>query len=566
MFERAGPSERVPHGTSQARLVASLDGPRRWPGHAASDTLLFGMSHLAAMRPIGRYVLFGEIASGGMATVHLGRLSGPAGFARTVAIKQLHPQFAKDPEFVSMFLDEARLAGRIQHPNVVPTLDVVVIDNQIFLVMEFVQGASLAKLLRLSRTAGETPDPRLIASIVSGVLHGLHAAHEARGERDEALEIVHRDVSPQNILVGIDGVTRVLDFGVAKAVGRLQTTREGQVKGKFAYMAPEQLSGQPVTRRADIYAAAVVAWEALTAERLFRGDHEAAIVTAVLRAVVPPPSEIAPQIPADLDRVVMRGLDRIALRRYATAHDMAVDLEQSVGLATPAEVGAWVRMLAHEELEERAAQIKEMESVSAQLKDMEKVAAQTQRTSLPNLPADLRATIADVPSRTPSTTDVGEMRTDISSMAVAPSLPPRRPRSRSAFLGGVAGVVALFAVMVGMMLAREHVPATESPATGASVATPALPPVPSVAPAPTPSIVSVSASDLPVATVAATDLPTVPLHEPPALPAWRRRRTHGNGAPAPAPPTPKPAATAPDCDPPYWIDGDGHKRYKPACL
>src|SRR5580704_12395157 len=152
------------------------------------------------IRAIGRYLLFGEIAAGGMATVHLGRLSGPAGFARTVAIKRLHAQYAKDPDFVSMFLDEARLAARIRHPNVVPTLDVVSTDGEIFLVMEYVQGASLSKLLRLALALGAPPDAWLVATIMSGVLHGLHAAHEAVSEQGEPLEIVHRDVSPQNIL------------------------------------------------------------------------------------------------------------------------------------------------------------------------------------------------------------------------------------------------------------------------------------------------------------------------------------------------------------------------------
>src|SRR6185436_2991170 len=153
-------------------------------------------------RLIGRYALFGEIASGGMATVHFGRLVGQVGFSRTVAIKRLHPQFAKDPEFVSMFLDEARLASRIQHPNVVTTLDIVNMPNEAFLVMEYVQGESLSKLVRSARKANEIPPPAHIASIVAGMLHGLHAAHEANSERREPLNIVHRDISPQNVLVG----------------------------------------------------------------------------------------------------------------------------------------------------------------------------------------------------------------------------------------------------------------------------------------------------------------------------------------------------------------------------
>ena len=218
----------------------------------------------------GRYVLFDEIAAGGMATVHFGRQSGAAGFSRTVAIKRLHPNLAKDPEFVAMFLDEARLVARIRHPNVVPTIDVVATEGEVFVVMEYVHGESLARLRTAMAQAGRVADPRIVASVISGVLHGLHAAHEAKSEVGQPLNIVHRDVSPQNILVGIEGISRVLDFGVAKAIGRVQSTREGQIKGKLAYMAPEQLQGGHVTRRADIYAVAAVTWEAFTGQRLSR--------------------------------------------------------------------------------------------------------------------------------------------------------------------------------------------------------------------------------------------------------------------------------------------------------
>src|SRR5579859_759387 len=224
-------------------------------------------------RSIGRYVLFDEIAAGGMATVHFGRQSGAAGFSRTVAIKRLHPNLAKDPEFVAMFLDEARLVARIRHPNVVPTLDVVATEGEVFVVMEYVHGESLAKIRSAMLKAGRVADPRIVSAIMSSVLHGLHAAHEAKSEIGQPLNIVHRDVSPQNVLVGIEGTARVLDFGVAKAIGRVQTTREGQIKGKLAYMPPEQLHGGRVTRQADVYAAAVVTWETLTGARLFAGEH-----------------------------------------------------------------------------------------------------------------------------------------------------------------------------------------------------------------------------------------------------------------------------------------------------
>jgi eukaryotic-like serine/threonine-protein kinase len=485
--------------------------------------------HDSSARPIGRYLLFGEIAAGGMATVHLGRLTGHAGFARTVAVKRLHPQYAKDPDFVAMFLDEARLAARIRHPNVVPTLDIVETDGEIFLVMEYVQGASLSRLLRAAQSAQTPPDPWMVATIASGVLHGLHAAHEARSELGEPLEIVHRDVSPQNVLVGIDGTPRLLDFGVAKAVGRLQTTREGQVKGKFAYMAPEQLHGRGVTRQADVYSAAVVAWEALTGRRMFIVDNEAAIVHAVLHDRVPPPSEIVPDLPRELDAVVMRGLERDVTRRYATARDMALELERLGGIAPASEVGAWVDSLVHTELAERATRIAEIES-----------------TSSPELPS----------LSLPVSLDATRVHSEVSSIAVAPTLsqPPRARPGRLAMAVALFAAGAFITLAITLLMTRERAP-VPPPAAAAR-------PSASASAAPTSTVVSVAATDLPIApppTLPVTALPTV---APPAPPPLRRR-----WLPAPAGNAPGQASTANvNCDPPYWIDGDGHTRYKPACL
>jgi serine/threonine protein kinase len=300
-----------------------------------------------------------------MATVHLGRMSGAAGFSRTVAIKRLHPAFSRDTEFVSMFLDEARLAARIRHPNVIPTLDVVATESELFLVMEYVQGEALGRLRRVAAIRKQRTDPRVVASIMSGVLYGLHAAHEATDEFGHPLGIVHRDVSPQNVLVGVDGTARLLDFGVAKAMGRRQTTQVGEVKGKLAYMAPEQLHGHSTTRRADVYSAAVVTWEALTGERLFHGEPQSALIESVFEKRVPPPSTVAPHVPRAFDRVVMRGLARNPEHRYATAREMAVDLERCAGVASMPEVGSWVESLAGAELRTRASLIAAMESASA---------------------------------------------------------------------------------------------------------------------------------------------------------------------------------------------------------
>ncbi|WP_437729128.1 serine/threonine-protein kinase [Sorangium sp. So ce861] len=316
-------------------------------------------------RRIGRYLLYSPIASGGMASVHLGRLVGEAGFARTVAIKRLHPQLAAAPEIAESLRDEARIVARIQHPNVVATIDLLIAEDEAFLVMDYARGESLARLLRAARDRGAPAPIPVVASIACGALHGLHAAHEARSESGEPLGIVHRDVSPENVLVGVDGTARLLDFGIAKARGRLSTTRGGQLKGKLAYMAPEQILCGEVTRRTDVFAAGVVLWEALAGQRLFDGGDEAAIVGAVLERPIPPPSSLAAHVPPALDAIVLRALERNAEGRYPTARELAIAVEDAVPLASPRAVGEWVEELAGDALARRAARVAEIEGASA---------------------------------------------------------------------------------------------------------------------------------------------------------------------------------------------------------
>jgi serine/threonine-protein kinase len=535
-------------------------------------------------RLVGRYALYGEIASGGMATVHFGRLLGPVGFSRTVAIKRLHAQFAKDPEFAAMFLDEARLAGRIQHPNVVSTLDVVALDDELFLVMEYVQGESLSKLLgTVHRRSGQIP-PKVVAAIMTGVLYGLHAAHEATDERGQPLHIVHRDVSPQNVIVGSDGTARVLDFGVAKAVGRIQSTREGEIKGKLAYMAPEQMKGGAMDRRTDIYGAAVVLWEALTARRLFDGEHAGVVFTRVMAGDVAPPSRVMPGIPPALDEIVARGLALDPNVRYPTARAFAMDLEDRVGIASPRQVGEWLAEIAGEALSKRAVRVKEIESISTPppmlLSSLAPGAGPPSVSGIP-APRSSNPTFSDAAARPPppsftpspppsfspnsagpaplsapdlsfggapvladaSTASGASSRLQASSITVSPGASSPGPLGlRNRWIPLAAGLVAAMvgaAVAFGLFRGGDPTPTasavqSDSPAPTSSAPSPAVSPELPVSAAPAPS--SSASASAPAASA-----------RPPSKPAGKV--TKGG-----------------DCNPPFTIDAKGIRRLKPQCL
>ena len=517
------------------------------------------------MRIVGRYALHDEIAAGGMATVHFGRLLGPVGFSRTVAIKRLHPQFAKDPEFVSMFLDEARLAARIRHPNVVPTLDVVALDGELFLVMDYVQGESLSRLARVMREKKTRIPLRIVTSIVAGLLHGLHAAHEARNERGEALGIVHRDVSPQNVLVRTDGVARVLDFGVAKAAGRVQTTRDGQLKGKLAYMAPEQLSGH-VTRQSDVYAASIVLWEALTNARLFAADDEAATFGRVLTWVVEAPSKHliaagetldaeATRAFALLDVVTLRGLDRDATKRYATAREMAAALEHCIGLASPSEVGEWVELAAVEVLARRANVIAEIESNTSS-----SVAAGPEPHPTVDAPSMRRDEPGDIITRDAlnalpaqpaiDAVPAGGGASQLSTISVSRAHPDSASVGRKPRRTIVLALLVAAALSATYLVVRPKAPSAESD----------VPPSSSQA-ASTPSV----STQTPTATLTAattTITITTVFDAGPAPPRTRPTTPAKSAATA----TPIASAKKPGCDPPYTVDSDGRKHFKAECL
>ena len=307
-------------------------------------------------RQLGRYVLCYELASGGMATVYLGRAAGAAGFEKLVALKIIHPHLAKEQEFIEMFLDEARLAARIDHPNVCSVFDFGEADGTYFLAMEYLVGENAARLARAIAKRPEARDdpqvPVLMAHIIQLACEGLHAAHEVVGDDGTSLEIVHRDMTPQNIFVGYDGSVRVVDFGVASAVGRVHQTTTGTLKGKYPYMSPEQIRQEKIDRRSDVWALGVTLWELVTRRRLFRRAGEYETLQAVLELEIPPPSALAPDLPAELDAIVMRALERDRDKRYPSARAFGRELGRFVsksGGATTADLADMMESLFREE-------------------------------------------------------------------------------------------------------------------------------------------------------------------------------------------------------------------------
>ncbi len=314
-------------------------------------------------RMVGRFEMFEAIATGGFAAIHIGRTVNTDGFSKRVAIKRLHSAFVEDVEIRTMFLDEARVVARIQHPNVVPTMDFIEEGGELFMVMEYVEGITLGQLLHDVRKIKKRIPLDIVARIVSGTLSGLHAAHEAQSADGEPLCVIHRDVSPENILVGTDGFARILDFGVARAMGRYQATQAGQVKGTIAYMTPEQVMGvKNLTRRSDVFAASAVMWECITGRTLFEGDNPGELALKVAQQVIEPPTVYTPDLPATVSQVVMRGLERDPDKRWKTAEQMAEAIEAVGKVASPVRMGKWLRRAASERLAERAQKVVDIEA------------------------------------------------------------------------------------------------------------------------------------------------------------------------------------------------------------
>jgi serine/threonine-protein kinase len=475
------------------------------------------------------YEVIGELATGGMATVYLGRLRRSMGFSRLVAIKCMHPQYAKDPEFATMFVDEARLTARLRHPNIVPTLDIALGDGHLLIVMEYVEGASLAGLVRAAREAGEPVPVPVACAIVHDVLLGLHAAHEAVDDDGAPLAIVHRDVSPHNVMIGVDGLARVLDFGVAKARSRAHHSHSGEIKGKIPYMPPEQLFGEPIDRRVDVYAAGILLWESITGTRLFDGTSEELLVRRISEGTVAAPSELAPSVPAALDALVLRALSREARDRFPTALAMAEALAAITPLPTRTEVAACVKRFARPAVVRTAPAKRTIADLLAS-------------RETPEIVATLDGGAGDVPTAPNAFT--GTPR-------------PQRSRLGSALIAGAGAALVTLACAATAMSYASARGVARRPSGAARVAEETISPRAG-------ATITIAIASTARATAATTLRPA-------AFPPAPRPATE-SAPPKPAEAPEKHTANQADaakrasCRPPYVFDAEGRRHYRVECL
>jgi serine/threonine-protein kinase len=305
----------------------------------------------------GRYELLRKIATGGMGQVYLARQKGPVGFQKLLVVKRLLPHLSEDEEFIQMFLDEARIAALLNHPNIAQIYEMGDVDGVLYIAMEYVNGESVSLVnSRANIRRGSLP-LALKCRIIADAAAGLDHAHQARTPSGRRLGLIHRDVSPHNVLVGFNGNVKLIDFGVAKAAGKLSHTAVGTIKGKHAYMSPEQARGEELDARSDVYGLGIVFYELLTSHRLFKRESDVATLKAVVSARVPPPSEVVTTLPKNLDALVLKALARKREDRFQSAGDFQLALEDFLLAArlpgsTQAHLAAFMKDLYSAELEE----------------------------------------------------------------------------------------------------------------------------------------------------------------------------------------------------------------------
>jgi serine/threonine-protein kinase len=369
-MESMVPAVEDTEDAQQTRLTSA-----KWAPYDVAVAALTGAAAGPIAHQFGRYTLLSKIAEGGMASVHLGQLRGDYRFQKWVAVKVVHPRHAGNDRFVRMFLNEARLVARIDHPNVCTVFDFGEVNGIFYIAMEYLFGQGLFKvLLEARKEAGRVPF-EIAARIIADAAEGLHAAHELLTEDGQPAGVVHRDVSPQNIFVLYSGGTKVVDFGIARSNDRgdEEFTTVGEIKGKLSYMSPEQLNQRELDRRSDVFSLGIVLWELVCRQRLFKRKSDGETVNAVLNDEIRPPTAIDATIPKELDRICMRALARDPAERYQTAADLAHDLEQFIAAhgmpAGHAQVAAVMKTLFAADIEEHTTTLKRKYEILRRIKE-----------------------------------------------------------------------------------------------------------------------------------------------------------------------------------------------------
>jgi serine/threonine-protein kinase len=548
----------------------------------------------SAVKDTGKYKLLAELGRGGMANVYLAVARGPSGFNKLVVLKCLRADLANDRELLSMFLDEARLAARLNHPHVVQTYEVGEYAGRPVIVMEYLEGQTLANLLQRAKGQDAMSLSLHLRAIVDA-LEGLHHAHELTDYAGKPIGLVHRDVSPQNVFVTFDGQVKVLDFGIAKAVTSQSQTSTGILKGKVQYMAPEQMLGAQLDRRADLYAVGVMAWEAAAGQRMWKGFTDLHVMNKVANEGVHSPREVNPQVDPKLEQIVMKALSRDPDNRYATALELAAALEsiiEDLGGGSSRALGKLVREL----FEDARAQTRAV--IEAQLAE---VGNTVDNSDAHMVPPNL-VTLSMRPDESPP---LGTGVTGVATDGLQAAQKPKR------MIGAAVGVLlAGGAATAAVLVARGHsqppvaaaapVPAAPTPSL---TATETAPPPPTAAP--TAAFVSVALSTVPkkatlfldgdqlatnpytavlpkdgathrvraeYAGYVARTITLTPDHDTDVVVVLDAIVYHGGRAaaaaqaPAAAPPRDSTPPANNKCNPPYYIDAEGIKKYKPECL
>jgi serine/threonine protein kinase len=502
------------------------------------------------VRRLGRFQIIGRLATGGMAEVYLALSGELPGFRTLIVLKRILPHLAQNRQFIGMFLDEARLAALLDHPNVVRIIEVGHDGEEYYLAMELVQGKPLSAVLRKAAREKKPPSPALAAYIMAQAASGLGYAHALTDGDGRPLGVVHRDVSPQNVLVSFEGAVKLIDFGVARAFGRVAHTSPVGLKGKIEYMSPEQASAEDVDHRADVFALGIVLWEVLTGRRLYRRETELATMRAILDDPIPRPSEVA-NVPPELDAVVMRALRKKREGRFSSAHEMALALERyafSQDGFSPFQLASYMKgLFASEFLQWRktATAALDMEVDLAQRHPRVETPGAEPMTQGPTMALRPSLSAAGLP------TGLGTHSATVSSQGARGSQPvsvhtspsavsgvePPSKRDRLWVYGGLSALVAITGVGA-WLLARPSPVALVRPAPPAVAAAPAPA---EVAPAPPPPPPRAQ----PVATAAPAPAPAPAAAEPAAAPAPPvAAAPSATPVTAPAPPEPAPAAPA----------------------